>query len=55
MTSSTTSPTRADEPRRVTATEAQELLGAGRAVLLDVREPAAYENARAGGGVAMMA
>jgi rhodanese-related sulfurtransferase len=53
MTSSTTSPTRADEPRRVTATEAHELLGAGRAALLDVREPAAYENARASGAVSV--
>jgi rhodanese-related sulfurtransferase len=42
-----------DEPRRVTAAEANELLGAGGAVLLDVREPAAYENARAGGAVSV--
>jgi rhodanese-related sulfurtransferase len=53
MNKSTTSATRADEPRRVTAAEARELLGNGRAVLLDVREPAAYENARADGAVSV--
>ncbi len=41
---SATPPTRADEPRRVTAAETYELLSAGRAVLADVREPAGYEN-----------
>ena len=53
MNKPTPSPTRAAEPRRVTAAEAHELLGAGRAVLLDVREPAAYENARADGAVSL--
>ena len=50
---SASSPAPADEPRRVTAVEAYELLGAGRAVLLDVREPANYENAHAGGAVSV--
>lgn len=50
---SAASPAPADEPRRVTAVEAYELLGAGRAVLLDVREPANYENAHAGGAISV--
>jgi len=53
MNQPTPSPTQADEPRRVTAAEAHELVGAGRAVLLDVREPAGYENAHAGGAVSV--
>lgn len=50
---SATSPTQADGLRRVTAAEAHELLGAGRAVLADVREPAGYENSHAGGAVSV--
>jgi rhodanese-related sulfurtransferase len=38
------SPSDAAEPRRVTAAEAYQLLGAGRAVLADVRDPASYES-----------
>jgi rhodanese-related sulfurtransferase len=41
----------AEDLRLVTAKEAYELLGAGRAVLVDVREPAAYETTHAGGAV----
>jgi rhodanese-related sulfurtransferase len=50
---SATSPTEADEPRRVTTAEAYELLGAGRAVLVDVREPAGYENSHPRGAVSV--
>lgn len=53
MNDSATSPTQADELRRVTAAEAYELLGAGRAVLADVREPAGYENSHARGAVSV--
>jgi rhodanese-related sulfurtransferase len=37
--------------KRITAAEARELLDTGRAVLVDVREPATYENAHAEGAV----
>ncbi len=47
------SPTRADEPRRVTPGEAYQLLTAGRAVLADVREPAGYENSHPRGAVSV--
>jgi rhodanese-related sulfurtransferase len=50
---SSISPTRPDEPRRVTAAEAYQLLGAGRAVLADVREPAGYENSHPSGAVSV--
>ena len=49
---SATSP-QADGLRRVTAAEAYELLGAGRAVLADVREPAGYENSHPTGAVSV--
>ncbi|HET8622897.1 MAG TPA: rhodanese-like domain-containing protein [Gemmatimonadales bacterium] len=42
-----------DISRRVTAAEAHGLLGAGRAVLVDVRDPANYENAHAEGAVSV--
>ena len=49
---SATSP-QADGLRRVTAAEAYQLLGAGRAVLVDVREPAGYENSHPMGAVSV--
>ncbi len=53
VSDSANSPTRADDLRRVTAAEAYELLGAGRAVLADVREPAGYENSHPRGAVSL--
>lgn len=53
MNDSATSPTRAEELRRVTAAEAYELLRAGRAVLVDVREPAGYANSHPTGAVSL--
>ena len=50
---SASSPTRADEPRRVPPAEAYELLAAGRAGLADVREPAGYENSHPSGAVSL--
>ena len=41
------------DAKRVTAAEAYEQLGAGRAVLVDVRDPATYENAHAEGAVSV--
>jgi rhodanese-related sulfurtransferase len=43
----------APEPRRVPAAEAYQLLAAGRAVLVDVREPAGYENSHPRGAVSV--
>ena len=42
-----------DISRRVTAAEAHELLNTGRAVLVDVREPAGYENSHPRGAVSV--
>lgn len=53
MNDSATPLPRADEPRRVTPAQAYELLGAGRAVLVDVREPAGYENSHPRGAVSL--
>lgn len=47
MNDSTTLPSQTEESRRITAAEAYALLEAGRAVLLDVREPAAFETLHA--------
>jgi rhodanese-related sulfurtransferase len=53
MNDAATSPTEADGLRRVTTAEAHELMGAGRAVLVDVREPAGYENSHPRGAVSV--